>query len=95
MLFHPSFAAFTVFSGEFIWSMMIPIGIMSIPIIGILTRHQRQMAEIIHGRRNEDALRVELEGVKAEVSELRSQLRALNPQTAPVGDAEELTRRLG
>ncbi|HLK17103.1 MAG TPA: hypothetical protein VKT78_20025 [Fimbriimonadaceae bacterium] len=90
-----SLIAVSFFSGEVLGPLAIVIGVCAIPIMAILTRHQRQMAEIIHGRRREDAILGELEAVKAEVSELRSQLRALNPPTVPVGDPEELKRRLG
>ena len=95
MLIYQFYSYFGIFSVPFIWSMMVPMGIIAIPILAILTRHQRKMAEIIHGQRNDSVMRSEFEGMQAELSDLRTQLRASNPQTAPVGDAEELKRRLG
>ena len=86
----------SIFSSEVIASVLFPLGLFSVPLVAILTRHQRHMAEIIHGRRREDVLRSEFEGMKAEMTELRSQLRALNQHSAvSVGDTDELTRRLG
>ena len=85
----------SIFSSEVIASVLFPLGLFSVPLVAILTRHQRHMAEIIHGQRHEDLLRAELEGVKAEVSELRSQLRALGQGSQAGGTTEDLTRRLG
>ena len=92
----PYLIALHLFDGEVLGPLILGLGMFAIPIIGILTRHQRHMAEIIHGRRREDVLRSEFEGMKAEMTELRSQLRALNQHSAVgVGDTDELTRRLG
>ena len=87
--------AIQLIDGEVIGPIIISLAFVAVPLIAILTRHQRQMAEIIHGKRSEDVLRGELEGVKAEVSELRSQLRALNQNSTVSGGSDELTRRLG
>lgn len=53
---------------------MIPIVALLIPIVAILTRHQRQMAEIIHGR-NAAALEAEVTSLQEELRGLKSQLR--------------------
>ena len=49
-------------------ALMIPIIIFMIPIIAILTHHQRQMAEIVHRRGPQPA---DLELLRREVQELK------------------------
>ena len=90
-----SLIAASLWDGQILGTMVIAISFCAIPVLAILTRHQRQMAEIIHGRRNADALQGEIDALRDEVSELRSQLRALNPPKSVIGEPEELTRRLG
>ncbi|MES1228272.1 MAG: hypothetical protein ABUL72_06335 [Armatimonadota bacterium] len=58
----------------------VPLIIFMIPVIAILTSHQRKMAELIHGRQNQSntepvlqALVVEVQGLRAEVAMLRDQ----------------------
>ncbi len=50
---------------------MIPLTALLIPVIIILTKHQRDMAEIIHGGRN-NVNSEEVAQLRAEVGELRS-----------------------
>ena len=76
-------------------AILIPLGLFSFPMMAILTRHQRQMAEIIHGRQHEDLLRAEVEELRAELFEVKSQLRALNPGSQTGGTTEDLKHRLG
>ena len=80
---------------DLVASFVVPIGLVSIPLIAILSRHQRQMAEIIHGKRREDALIAEVEGLRSEVSQLRSELRALGTGSSGVDSGSELKNRLG
>ena len=80
---------------DVIAAFVVPIGMFSVPIIAILTRHQHRMAQIIHGRRQDDVLRAELEAVKGEVAELRSQLRSLHAPASTAPAAEDLRHRLG
>lgn len=80
---------------EVIAAFLVPMGLFGVPMMAILTRHQRQMAEIIHGRRHEDILRADVEGLRAEVSELRTQLRALGQGSSTAGAIEELRNRQG
>ncbi len=88
--------AMKLIDGEVLAPMLIMLGVIAIPIVGILTRHQRKMAEILHGRASAEDVRAELESVKAELSELRSQLRGLNAQNqSAAAREEELSRRLG
>ena len=76
-------------------AIVVPISFCAIPVIAILTRHQRQMAEIIHGRRRDDILQAELDEVKAKVAALESQLRALDRGSQSSSPAEDLRHRLG
>lgn len=49
----------------------IPIIIFMIPIIAILTHHQRKMAELMHGNRVNGNSNGELEALRREVQELK------------------------
>jgi hypothetical protein len=49
---------------------LIPLVIFMIPIIAILTNHQRRMAELIHGNRN-NASNGDIEALRREVQELK------------------------
>ena len=84
--------ALSLFDGQVLGPLVMMLGVCAIPIMGILTRHQRAMAEIIHGRRREDQVLAELEGVKAEMAELKSKLRALDK---PHAETDSLKQRLG
>lgn len=55
---------------------MIPIIALSIPIVAILTRHQREMALLIHSRQNEnvDAMKGRMAQMEMEMQELRDRL---------------------
>ncbi|HAY13247.1 MAG TPA: hypothetical protein PLB31_09950 [Fimbriimonadaceae bacterium] len=55
-------------------AVMIPIVALLIPIVALLTRHQRSMAELIHGSHHAQqgqAASAELQALRAEVSALR------------------------
>jgi hypothetical protein len=91
----PPMIAMSLFDGQVLGPIILGLGFLTIPIVSMLTRHQRKMAEIIHGNQRSDVILGELEQLKSEVSELRSQLRGLGPPSpAKVAD-EELARRLG
>ncbi|MHB8635117.1 MAG: hypothetical protein ACYC96_01440 [Fimbriimonadaceae bacterium] len=92
---HDTLIAVSLFDGQVFALAITVLGFVSIPLVAILTRHQRHMAEIIHGRRRDDQLAGELEAVKAEVAQLRTNLRVLNPQVPANQESESLARRLG
>lgn len=50
---------------------LIPIILFMIPIIAILTSHQRKMAELIHGNRANGNTNGEIEALRREVQELK------------------------
>ncbi|MBC8065954.1 MAG: hypothetical protein H7Y17_14065 [Chlorobia bacterium] len=50
---------------------LIPLVIFMIPIIAILTSHQRKMAELIHGNRANGNTNGEIEALRREVQELK------------------------
>lgn len=50
---------------------LIPIIIFMIPIIAILTNHQRRMAELIHGNRQHSGNAGEIDALRREVQELK------------------------
>jgi hypothetical protein len=79
-----------------------PIMIFAVPIVSILTRHQRQMAEIIHGRSQREAVEAELQGLRHEVNDLRSRLithtlaiDSISQQQKALGGEEPIRQRLG
>ena len=77
-------------------ALMIPIIIFMIPIVGILTAHQRKMAEIIHARQQIApdeiaALRQEM----AELKELMHQQAIAMDNLLSKADRGELSSRLG
>lgn len=51
----------------------VPMGAFMIPIVAILTTHQRRMAELIHGKDGQYASQanLEIQALRQEVSELR------------------------
>jgi guanylate kinase len=59
-----------------ILGIMIPIIALCIPIVAILTAHQRKMAELIHSRQGEnvDALRGRLAQMEMEMQEMRDRV---------------------
>ncbi len=79
----------------------IPIVIFMIPIIAILTHHQRKMAELIHGRPAEPlannpevtALRHEVYELKQLVQQQIISMDTMRAQTPP--QEERLENRLG
>lgn len=56
---------------ERILPFVIPIIIFMIPIIAILTHHQRKMAELIHGNKGNANTQAEFEALRREVQELK------------------------
>lgn len=50
---------------------LIPIIIFMIPIVAILTHHQRKMAELIHGSKGQGHSGQEIEALRREVQELK------------------------
>jgi archaellum biogenesis ATPase FlaH len=57
---------------EGVLALMIPIFAISIPIIVILTNHQRKMAELLHSNSNQNASSAESVQILRELSELRA-----------------------
>jgi len=53
------------------YALLIPICALMIPIVAILTTHQRRMAELIHGSRQNAISSTELEMLRREVQELK------------------------
>lgn len=77
----------------------------SIPVVAILTYHQRKMTELIHGRVNQQqAAQLESQRIESEMRELR---QLVHQQTIAIDDvrkkldslgsrsADEMTQRLG
>lgn len=62
-------------------ALLIPIVAVMIPIIALLTAHQRKMAEIIHS--NNPAQNAEVDALRQEVRELRT---LVNQQTISLDD---------
>ena len=89
-----------------ILAISIPIIMFMIPIVAILTHHQRKMAEIIHRQAGNDAsgnMRAEIGSLREEMRELRQlvnqQVIALdskvsNANPPPLSDSTELHDRL-
>ncbi len=50
---------------------VIPIIIFMIPIVAILTHHQRKMAELIHGNKGNANTQAEIEVLRQEIQELK------------------------
>jgi hypothetical protein len=50
-------------------AVIVPLGVIAIPIVAILSAHQRKMAEILH--RNQPMHSGELEAIRQEMRELR------------------------
>lgn len=80
---------------DLVASVVVPIGLFTVPVVAILSRHQRQMAEIIHGKRRDDALAAEVEELRSEVSQLRSELRSLGAGSRAADTTSDLKNRLG
>jgi hypothetical protein len=90
-----SLFAGSLFDGETFAPLILCLSFAVIPIIAILTRHQRKMVELLHGRPHEDIVLNELASLRSEVSELKTQIRSLSQSNPVSTDREELTRRLG
>ena len=96
MSIHSQLFASSLFDGDNLAPVLVAFGFIAIPIVGILTRHQRKMAEILHGRAGQEELRAELDSMRRELSDLRTQLRALNSRSSVSSASDdELSRRLG
>jgi len=59
---------------EDLFAMFLGFVTLLIPIIAILTYHQRKMAEIIHMRANSEQHQAETDALRREVAELRDRL---------------------
>jgi ABC-type phosphate transport system auxiliary subunit len=55
---------------------LIPIFVMMIPIVAILTSHQRKMAELMHDK-HRDAQQANTSGLQEEVTRLRYEIDAM------------------
>ena len=53
------------------FGVLVPIVALSIPLVKILSRHQTQMAQIIHGQSQQNASANETSELKEEVRQLR------------------------
>jgi len=65
----------------------IPIVIFMIPIIAILTSHQRKMAELLHGSRQNNLPSPEVEMLRREVQELK---QIVHQQTIAIDNLKQL-----
>lgn len=66
------------------FEVLIPLTILLIPIVAILTHHQRKMAEIVHRQGATPAVMSEVERLREEVAHMRN---LLNEQTIAVDSA--------
>jgi len=74
--------------------MMAMVLVFGIPIIAILTSHQRKMAEMFHGRRDQNLdaqILMELQNMRSELTMLKQRV---NDVTLAVDDQKRLTQRL-
>lgn len=56
---------------ENIFPFLIPMIVFMIPIVAILTHHQRKMAELMHGTGGDGVGRAEVESLRQEIRELK------------------------
>lgn len=66
---------------------LIPIVIFMIPIVAILTHHQRKMAELLHGSRQNTLPNPEIEMLRREVQELK---QVVHQQTIAIDNIRQL-----
>lgn len=66
------------------------MGVMSVPIVAILTNHQRRMAEIVHGSENGEQGR-RIVAMEHEIAELR---HLMSEQMIVLDDISSAHRRL-
>lgn len=85
-------------------ALMIPIMALSIPILALFQKHQREMAEIIHGRRHHEVVQGEIDQMRQEIGQLRATVAtqalaieglAGRKQLAGQNDTDSLAQRLG
>src|SRR5687768_6650921 len=82
-------------------ALCIPILIFMIPIVAILTSHQRKMAEIVHSRKQTDSS--DIDALRREVYELKQLIHQqaiavdnlLTRQTVPIAPPADMEKRLG
>ena len=67
--------------------LLIPIVIFMIPIIAILTSHQRKMAELLHGSRQNNLPNADVEMLRREVQELK---QIVHQQTIAIDNLKQL-----
>jgi hypothetical protein len=75
---------------EDVFFAMIPIAALMIPIVAILTYHQRKMAEIIHGSQAQSLPNPEVEYLRREVLELK---QIVHQQTIAIDNFKQLPPR--
>ena len=56
---------------EDVMPFIIPIVVFMIPIVAILTHHQRKMAELLHGSRAQALPNPEIDAMRREIAELK------------------------
>ena len=92
-----------MFGPDTIW-VVIPGLALMIPIVALMQHHQRQMAEIIHGGRYKEAVQGELEEMRSEITQLRTQIAtqalaleglAKRKGLPEANDTDSLAQRLG
>lgn len=66
---------------------MIPLVIFMIPIVAILTSHQRKMAELLHGSRQQQLPSPEIDALRREVLELK---QIVHQQTIAIDGIRQL-----
>ena len=66
---------------------LIPIVLFMIPIVAILTHHQRKMAELLHGSRQNTLPNAEIEALRREVQEVK---QIVHQQTIAIDSLRQL-----
>ena len=72
---------------EDIMPFVIPIVLFMIPIVWILTSHQRKMAELLHGTRQNNLPNPEVDMLRREVQELK---QIVHQQTIAIDNLKQL-----
>lgn len=72
---------------EDVLPLLIPIIIFMIPIVAILTNHQRKMAELLHGSRQNSLPSPEVDALRREVQELK---QIVHQQTIAIDNLRQL-----
>ncbi len=100
-MFHPPFAQFP---GPETLGVLVPIVIFMIPIVAILTSHQRKMAELMRptGGQIDQRLGYEIETMRRELAEVKTLLHQqaiaidnLAPRLSPPADINQRLENVG